>query len=111
LWTSPISASRAPRAWCSRRRAQHLREFGTRALGSVGLPLRASADFDPRFSDYALFEVDSGSASIALRRVAVDSTAVERAAANRGMPAADQWSAHLAQRIIRRNAEALKTAC
>lgn len=81
--------------------------------GSVGLPLATGepALWPPPFADYALVEVEVGATSVELRRVAVDAKAAERAAAESGMPHAHQWAAILAQRITRRNAEAIQAYC
>jgi putative phosphoesterase len=80
--------------------------------GSVGLPLRASADATslpegqpwlPRFAEYALIEADAAIA-VELRRVPTDVAALEVAGRRSGMPDPDWWAAGLTRRIARRNA-------
>jgi putative phosphoesterase len=96
---------------------QLARRLGARLLvnpGSVGLPLHAAGPGDPRaagephvprFGDYALIEAEAALA-VELRRVPIDSAALERVSHGSGMPDPDWWAAGLERRIARRNAEA-----
>jgi predicted phosphodiesterase len=64
----------------------------------------------PRFADYALIEVESGGAGVALRRVAVDAREASRTALATDMSHRDEWAAILGRRIASRNATAITAA-
>jgi hypothetical protein len=58
----------------------------------------------PHCADYAVIEAEAALA-VELRRVPVDSAALERVSHGSGMPDPDWWAAGLERRIARRNAE------